>query len=764
MAAAASSSSAADMEWSARDKRQGAEPVEQYRSFSESDRHWWPRRQFILRHMQAYPGSKMEQLLALSVVWTNHIFLGCRYSPDLMEKVFQMAEGIDVGDMGSYELVPGTTTNKRSKGEDNGEDPTAKRKPPLFRPRFRFEPVTFVSSSIKEDEILDIDETDRPRRWADMDDVVLPSQISIKEEKNTTKAESSPIYDVDNCNKSVNGPLFSATPKNSFDYDTFYKGVFGGANESKGSNCMKGLGSLSSYMSKIQENYCAKYEAYHSNPSERYPTMKGPDFSKPAVGNKQGYKGLGFTQTKKSKGRKSSKKSASKSAKSGSLTSLLDESSTDGLSPSAIKNKQHFFNMLQIAVSRKLSTIGGFSNQLNHSDVLSNCIQTCKTNPQYFYVSLKEIPPADVPRNKKMLSDGYACELRCQGVYLSTGYAGSKIGARDRASEQALKLFFKDVVVELMKRKCKTSYIDDLVLCEKNTTRNDIPPALKKPDEKMPSKDPSSKTSESKPSHLHTKDYKKRHWTEFVILETAKNAVCILNNSAQFNRMAVDYKFQQTPNQVWQCRVFIEDHFIAEAYGTKKLVKHTAADKALDILRQTQPIVKSSKPGNADAAISRSAILGRSAEEALKQKITEDNIGNQLLRKMGWKGGGLGKEGEGIAEPIMVKEQFRREGLGLEMAKGNSKLNKRDIEDLIRNYARSDRQDELTFSKELNNDERMQIHQIAAKYGLKSKSYGKGRERYLVVSRKVRVDDIMNQLVQEGQVGRFELVVPGCSY
>ncbi|XP_060688021.1 NF-kappa-B-repressing factor [Hemiscyllium ocellatum] len=757
---------AAGVESLAGPKLQLTEAVEQYRGLSESDKHWRIRRQFILRHIQNYPGNRMEQLLALSMVWTNHVFLGCRYSPDLLERVFQMAEGIDVGDIGSCELVPGSATNKRS-NSDNGENPTAKRKPPLFRPRFRFEPVAFVSSSTKEEDEVKKkpSQSDKPRRWADLDED--NSNCLIRMEEKSVKAESQSTSKTSKSSKSSNGPLDPATSQNSntCDYDSLCKTIFTDGEQAKSGNCVNGISCLSTYMSKIQQNYSAKYEAYHSNPSDLYPTMRGPDFSKTPVANKQGYKGLGFTQTKRSKSRKSSKKNASKSVLPEPLSSK--ESPSGGFSPSAIKSRQTFFNMLQISVSRKLSSIGGFSNQLNHSDVLSSCIQTCKTNPQYFYVSLKEIPPADVPKNKKVLTDGYACELRCQGVYLATGYAGSKIGARDRASEQALKLFLKDVVVEVVKRKCKSNCIDDLILCEKNTPRNDIPPALKKPDEKIPSKDTKDTANKgnetTKQNNRNSKDLKKKHWMDFVILETAKNAVCILNNSAQFNRMTVDYKFHLTPSQIWQCRVFVEDHFIAEAYGTKKLVKHTAAEKALTILRETQPIVKSSKPGNTDAAISRSAILGRSAEEALKQKITEDNIGNQLLRKMGWKGGGLGKEGEGIAEPIIVKEQFKREGLGLEMSKSGSKLNKRDIEDLIKNYARSDKQEELTFSKELTNDERMQIHQMAAKYGLKSKSYGKGKERYLVVSRKVRVDDIMNQLAQEGQVGRFELVVPGSS-
>ena len=35
-----------------------------------------------------------------------------------------------------------------------------------------------------------------------------------------------------------------------------------------------------------------------------------------------------------------------------------------------------------------------------------------------------------------------------------------------------------------------------------------------------------------------------------------------------------------------------------------------------------------------------------------EQAIGEDNIGNRLLKMMGWQGGGLGKEGSGITEPL----------------------------------------------------------------------------------------------------------------
>ncbi|XP_045898052.1 NF-kappa-B-repressing factor-like, partial [Micropterus dolomieu] len=258
---------------------------------------------------------------------------------------------------------------------------------------------------------------------------------------------------------------------------------------------------------------------------------------------------------------------------------------------------------------------------------------------------------------------------------------------------------------------------------------------------------------------------KKKHLSELVILENSDNAICIINDTAQFNKVSADYKFTVLPDHRWRCEVYLEGQYVAAGIGPKKIVKHIAAEEALATLRQTQAVVKSNlrKEGHNDA-ISRSQILARSGEEATRQEIKEDNIGNQLLRKMGWKGGGLGRDGEGIAEPIRVKEQFSREGLGMDTDKTGNQLSKRDIEDIIRNYASSDRQDDLRFSTDLTNDERKQIHQISQKYGLRSKSYGQGRQRFLVVSRKVHKDQLIGQLLQEGQVGRYELVKPQASH
>ena len=44
--------------------------------------------------------------------------------------------------------------------------------------------------------------------------------------------------------------------------------------------------------------------------------------------------------------------------------------------------------------------------------------------------------------------------------------------------------------------------------------------------------------------------------------------------------------------------------------------------------------------------------------------LSANNKGHAMMAKMGWKGGGLGKEGEGRDEPVLVEQRAERAGLG----------------------------------------------------------------------------------------------------
>ncbi|XP_030065838.1 NF-kappa-B-repressing factor [Microcaecilia unicolor] len=807
--------------------------LEQYRQYQESDDHWRARKEFITRHLPNYPDWKRDQLLALSMVWSNHVFMGCRYGEQLMQNVLQMAEGIDVGEMPSYELVLGAKGTKRQSPTDTGQEPSKKQATAEIRTRPRFEPVHFVASTTKEeDNKLNTNKKRSSDSWPlnsfggflteSSEDVALDSS---KKEGMNMQDHSQPqeimpfIYDYD----------FSLSSTSDF--------------QSKSSN------ESGNFMTKMEQNYSAKFESHCSTLSKNF---RATVLGMWTDGVKQGRKGFGFKRIRR----------RSRKGRVGRVLESYQSDSADSLT--LVEKKQALIKQLSVTVTSNLSNPEMVSDpdKVNYAFVLSRSIQACKTNPEYIYVPLKEIPSADLPKNKNLPADGYACEVRCQNVYITTGFSGSKNGSRDRAAEQAVKLLMNPVEVRIVQRKFNHNYQDDIVVCPCDIPTCEFPPALKQlEDLQLNSKDSIDESQAVETSKILIEA---NHWPNFVLTENASGAIGILNNSAAFNKMVIEYKYDLMPSRAWRCRVFLQDHCLAEGFGNKKTskheaaeeavkvlrkiqsnnpnrktaqtkapgsssansnkrkdlkdlvvyenstnsvctlndtaqfnkitveyvferltdlqwkckvflenqfvaeaidlkknVKHIAAEEAVRILKRTQPTVinnlKKSSP--TDEAISRNQIRGRSAEESYRQRIKEDNIGNQLLRKMGWTGGGLGKEGEGIAEPISVKEQFSREGLGLDQEKGNQ-ISKRDIEEILKNYACSYNQEDLTFSTELNNDERKQIHQIAQKYGLKSKSHGQGRSRFLVVSRKRRKEDLIDQLKQEGQVGRYELVMP----
>uniref|UniRef100_A0A8C6SKN9 NFKB repressing factor n=1 Tax=Neogobius melanostomus TaxID=47308 RepID=A0A8C6SKN9_9GOBI len=709
------------------------------------------------------------------------------------------------GKMTTFYPNRSTGVGKRFYSSDGRDEPLRKVPASHFGSRPRFEPVHFVSGG-------------------------GGSILRTANEKENNQQRTSELHSVGQVD--YDHSSYSQVHRPAFDRDPSYRSDSWSAHrdwdrDPLGSTVGSGFrdcGSTSKFMTRTEQEYVAKYEAHSSRNSNSW-------FSQPQKhdgfggGNRSG---LGYSHHNQP----STSRSFCSKNPAFSQAEVLPQPHT------TLDEKQRIIANVASAMQVSLGdpACKTTNNEPNFNFILSRSIQACKTNPEYIYAQLKDIPTADLPKNKKVPSDGFACELRCQQVYLATGYSGSKNGARDRASEQAVRLFLRPVEVRVVERRYKHSVFNDMVVCQVHGPTPAFVPALYNPEDKPAA---SSKGHFEPDRHKHWREFVvlenahdaicilnnsfdllpnnfwdcrvfvqdelmgtgignkrtskhiaaqdalerlrrnqemrqqqqqreeqcpfdrhnnqehgtyepklcKKNLNELVILENSNNAICIINDTAQFNKVTADYKFSVLPDQSWKCEVYLEGQFV-----------HIAADEALKTLKQTHSVVKSSvrKEGNGDA-ISRSQIMGRSGEEAKMQEIKEDNIGNQLLRKMGWKGGGLGRDGEGIAEPIRVKEQFSREGLGLD---ADVKINKRDLEDVIRKYAASDRQDDLRFSTELNNDERKQIHQISQKYGLRSKSYGQGKERFLIVSRKVHKEQLIGQLLQEGQVGRYELIRP----
>uniref|UniRef100_A0A182R767 G-patch domain-containing protein n=1 Tax=Anopheles funestus TaxID=62324 RepID=A0A182R767_ANOFN len=148
------------------------------------------------------------------------------------------------------------------------------------------------------------------------------------------------------------------------------------------------------------------------------------------------------------------------------------------------------------------------------------------------------------------------------------------------------------------------------------------------------------------------------------------------------------------------------------------------------------------------------------AEDKDKEKIRKldaDNVGFKLLAKLGWSGGSLGVRGDGIVDPVKLDHQLNRKGLGMvkteKPKKAKVDLSKEMIKDMLMDFADgTNPAHQIVFSSDYSKANRIIIHSVAFKMGLKSQSYGKeGRDRRLVVTRKykLRPTELLRKLLVE---------------
>ncbi|KAK3107724.1 hypothetical protein FSP39_020872 [Pinctada imbricata] len=185
---------------------------------------------------------------------------------------------------------------------------------------------------------------------------------------------------------------------------------------------------------------------------------------------------------------------------------------------------------------------------------------------------------------------------------------------------------------------------------------------------------------------------------------------------------------------------------------SKTNAKTVASERALDRLRQTCWTIRVKQAVDSDeTGIDREEVMGE--------------LQKQTLRKMGWTGGGVGAEGnKGKAEPVAVSMAahtvIRREGLGLSSNQTMVDFKKK-VKEVIENYAKSEKQEDLAFAPCFSKEERAFIHQQCMRLNLKSQSRGTGNERYLTVSRKRTSSQLFDHLMQEGgSTSKYELVPP----
>ncbi|ESO98857.1 hypothetical protein LOTGIDRAFT_113738 [Lottia gigantea] len=142
------------------------------------------------------------------------------------------------------------------------------------------------------------------------------------------------------------------------------------------------------------------------------------------------------------------------------------------------------------------------------------------------------------------------------------------------------------------------------------------------------------------------------------------------------------------------------------------------------------------------------------------KKLGDSNIGSKLMKKMGWSGGGIGKNQQGRAEPVLINKVVERSGLGAD-GKSSQKELKNVVFKIVNDYYHSNDDTDIAFAPDFSSFERKVIHDACRKFGLKSKSYGSGDDRYLVISRQRTPQELYQYVLSKGgETHKYKLIPP----
>lgn len=210
------------------------------------------------------------------------------------------------------------------------------------------------------------------------------------------------------------------------------------------------------------------------------------------------------------------------------------------------------------------------------------------------------------------------------------------------------------------------------------------------------------------------------------------SSISLLYNSCQKSKKTIEF-IDSKEGKLVKVSVKINGLHVADGVDTCfKDAKRNCAENAVNFLK-SRGIQKFKTHQNqisedAVSVITKDTLTGKM--EPLK--IEDDNIGNKMLKMMGWTGDtGLGKDGQGIANPVSSCGQTTRGGLG--SSSSEFAISKQSVQEQLLSFMRDSSIEKLEFSKDLDNTERKIIHNLSKRFHLKSKSYGKGENRHLMV-------------------------------
>ncbi|XP_073965086.1 uncharacterized protein [Choristoneura fumiferana] len=206
--------------------------------------------------------------------------------------------------------------------------------------------------------------------------------------------------------------------------------------------------------------------------------------------------------------------------------------------------------------------------------------------------------------------------------------------------------------------------------------------------------------------------------------------------------------------------MFISDNLVARATGSSKAeAKSIVETMAWNRLRNEVISVVVKEAWIAQGSAITLDEVSRPRGDEFGGPV-ENSVATKMMKLMGWKGGGLGADAQGISEPIKPHLQMvNRQGLG--SSAGVQGL-RRAASALMRRYLSSDALDvDLVFSRDFSKEERAALHQLAQKMGLASRSYGANEDRFLVVKKKLDPFSLTRAVLEKGgNTPKYQVYIP----
>lgn len=227
------------------------------------------------------------------------------------------------------------------------------------------------------------------------------------------------------------------------------------------------------------------------------------------------------------------------------------------------------------------------------------------------------------------------------------------------------------------------------------------------------------------------------------------------------------YEEKEKVNEVGEktCELRLCNKPVAFATGvSNKIAKKLAFDKAMEIFaKECYTIKTKANPEKINISRNNETITANILVSSESSKIDSNNIGYKIMQKFGWTGGALGLRTKGREDPIdCLTIKNNRKGLGNE----SDDINGVYFKKLLKNYINSEDIRDLHFDSCFTKDERAKLHQIATSKNLKSSSYGRGMERYLVISKKtISPENILEEILINNNkmyIDKYEVRVPVC--